>query len=348
MKRFNMEVKSPVTLDHIARHVGVSRTLVSLALRNSPRVAASSRQAIQKAADELGYRPNLLARHLASPSTQTVGVILTELHNPIFADVYHEISNTAATLGYRTLLAEGSVDARREEESVESLIDFRVDALVLLGTSLPPAATRALAARIPVVVVGRRPTGVDAVFIDDRGGARLAVEHLLGLGHGRIAHIDGGHGPGASLRRATYVELMRSHQLASQVRTARGDYTEPGGEVAAEKLLRGRSRPTAIFAANDLTAIGAMAVARRLGIAVPDELSIVGFDDTWVASCGVVSLTTIEQPRQAMGAAAIELLVRRLKEPDAPTRHRVIESRLVERETSAPPRQRRTPSLHRK
>jgi DNA-binding LacI/PurR family transcriptional regulator len=328
-----------VTLDDIARHVGVSRALVSLALRDSPRVADSTRRVIQDAAAELGYRPNLLARHLASSTTATVGVVLTELHNPIFADIHDGLAEAAAELGYRTLLAAGSVDPRKEEEAVESLLDFRVGALALIGPSLPSRAIRALAARIPVVVVGGQTSGVDSVAVDDRQGTRLAVEHLIGLGHERIAHLDGGNGPGAAPRRAAYTELMERNGLGEHVQIAGGDYTEAGGEVAAESLIRAHPRPTAIFAANDLSAIGAMAVARRRGLEVPRQLSVVGFDDASIAAYGLVALTTIEQPRRKIGGVAMQLLARRLKTPDAPASQTLIEAALVIRATAdAPPR----------
>jgi DNA-binding LacI/PurR family transcriptional regulator len=324
-----------VTLDDVARRVGVSRTLVSLALRDNPRVADSTRRAIHKAAADLGYRPNLLARHLASTSTATVGVVLTELRNPIFVDIYEGLAESAGALGYRTLLAAGSVDSKIEQEAVQLLVDFRVDALALVGTSLPTPLLSGFAARLPTVLVGRRAAGVDVVSVDDRHGARLAVEHLVGLGHKRIAHVDGGNGHGASLRRSAYIDVMKENGLAKNVQVVRGAYTEAGGEAGAESLFLRRPLPTAIFAANDLAALGVLAVARRHRLAVPEQLSVVGFDDAWVASFNYVALTTVEQPRREIAMAAMDLLSRRLQDRGVPTRRMLIEPSLVVRETSA-------------
>jgi DNA-binding LacI/PurR family transcriptional regulator len=222
------------------------------------------REAVLRAASELGYRLNAHAAQLASRRSMYLGVILAEVENPIFTQMLKSTEDLAESQGYAVLLSVSSLDAAGQRSAVNRLLGHRVDGLVLGGTRLPSREVKELAAILPVVTVGRRVAGVEAVSVDDRTGAEVAVQHLVDLGHRRIAHIDGGNGPGPRLRRRGYEEMMTRCGLAVHHDVVRGDYSETGGVAAAEKLLSGSQPPTAVFAANDPMAFGVMGVARRM------------------------------------------------------------------------------------
>ncbi len=307
-----------VTQHDVAVRAGVSRPLVSLVMRNSPHVSEHKREAVLRAAAELGYRTNAHAAQLASRRSMHLGVILAEVENPIFPQVLKSAEDLAESQGYAVLLSVSSLDAALERSAVNRLLGHRVDGIVLVGTRLPSREVQELAATLPVVTVSRRVAGVEAVSVDDRAGAKIATQHLVGLGHRQIAHIDGGNGPGAQLRRRGYQEVMTTSGLVAHLDVARGDYSEAGGVAAAERLLSGSQPPTAIFAANDLMALGVMGVARRLGLRIPDDLAVVGFDNSPICTYDYIRLTSVDQGPDALGAGGVSSLIRRIRDPQAP------------------------------
>lgn len=326
------------TMDDVARKAGVSRALVSLALRNSSKVSASSRAAVLAAADELGYRPNLIARHLASKQTRTLGLLINDLHNPYFPGVADGVKRAADARGYRLLLNSAFLDDDDERSALETFIDFRVDGIVLTGSRVDPAVIERAALSCPVVVVSRPLESdlIDTVNNDDRLGATLAVEHLIQLGHRHIWHIDGGRGAGATQRREGYEATMRRHGLTPHV--VGGAFTEASGVEAAQQALGSGEPITAIFAGNDLSALGALDAIEEAGFTVPGDISLVGYDNTFVAALRHVALTTIDQARQQLGEMAIEALIERVEQGRTEAVHRVIAPSLVVRDTTAPPR----------
>jgi DNA-binding LacI/PurR family transcriptional regulator len=307
-----------VTQHDVALRAGVSRPLVSLVMRNSPHVSEQKREAVLRAASELGYRLNAHAAQLASRRSMYLGVILAEVENPIFTQMLKSAEDLAESQGYAVLLSVSSLDAAVERSAVNRLLGHRVDGIVLGGTRLPSREVQELAATLPVVTVGRRVAGVEAISVDDRTGAEIAVQHLVDLGHRRIAHIDGGSGPGARLRRRGYEETMTRCGLAVHHDVVRGDYSEAGGVAAAERLLSGSRPPTAIFASNDLMALGVMGVARRMGLQIPDDLAVVGFDNSPMCAYDYIQLTSVDQGPDALGAGGVSSLIRRITDPQAP------------------------------
>lgn len=325
------------TMEDVARRAGVSRALVSLVMQDSDKVSSRSRDAVLDAARALGYRPNLSARHLASKHTRTLGAVINDLHNPFFAGVVDGVKAAASVLGYRMLLNSAFFDDDDERAALESFIDFNVDGVILMGARIRTSVIEEVARSIPVVVASRpmRSKAVDTINNDDRAGARLVVDHLVDLGHRYIVHIDGGRGAGATQRRNGYVATMRRHGL--EPRVVPGMFTEAGGAVAAARLLADGGSVTAVFAANDMSAIGALDTLAAAGKQVPQDISLVGYDNTFVAALRHIDLTTIDQDRDTIGQRAVEMLIERIEGGRSEARHMVTTPSLIVRGTTASP-----------
>ena len=326
-------------MEDVARLAGVSRALVSLVIRESPKVSERSRRDVLAAAERLGYRPNLLARNLASRRTMTLGVLLNDLHNPFFADIADGILEEADETDYRVLFSTGRRRPADEAQAVEAFLELRVDGIILVSPHIPASQIEAAAETVPLAVVCRdlRSHVVDTVSNDERVGADLAVEHLVSLGHEQIVHIDGGRGAGGPPRRAGYRRAMRRQGLAEQARVVHGDFTERSGSRAVSELLRDGHLPTAIFAANDLSAVGALDRLDEAGLRVPEDVSLIGYDNTGLAAMHHTSLTTIDQPRTAMGRLAVVTLLERIGSARTKVVNHAVLPSLVVRSSTAPP-----------
>ncbi len=323
------------TLEDVARRAGVSRALVSIVMRDAPGAGAATRERVRAAAADLGYRPDPRARRLRQLRTRVIGVTFAagqEFH----ADLVDGIYDAADELGYDVVLS-GVTPHHDERRAVGTLVDDRCEGIVLLGPDLPARDLAGLDARVSTVVVARRIRGVDAVRSDDAAGAALAVRHLLDLGHRRIAHLDGGRAPGAAERRRGYRAAMRA--AGAEPVLLDGGLTEREGAAAAAALLAASEPlPTAVFAFHDRCARGALDVLIRAGIAVPQRVSVLGFDDSPLARLAHVDLTTIRQEATELARTAVQRVVERLDgATSAPVPvDVVIPPALVVRSTTAP------------
>jgi DNA-binding LacI/PurR family transcriptional regulator len=335
----NSSQHRPTILD-VARRANVSKSLVSMVTRGETGVSDEKRQAILDAIDELGYRPNLMARSLVQRQSRIFGVMISDLRNPFFGSVVSGVQDRARELGYQVLFNTGERDPELEEAAVESMLQLRVDGLILASPRIDDAAVARAAAVVPIVLINRETDDrtIDTVNNDNIHGVRLAVEHLADLGHRRIALISGGAGAAARARERGYRRAMDELGLEAHILVAEGSHTEEGGERGARELLVTQPFPTAIFASNDLCAIGAMNALEEAGLTIPADVSLVGFDNTRLAALRHISLTSVNQPGRHMGRSAVDRLTERIASKRNAVRHDVVTPSLVVRSTTARPR----------
>ena len=322
------------TIEDVAARAGVSRALVSLVMRGSPKVSEARRAAVLKAAEELGYSPHAMARSLASRTSHVLGVMVSDLHNPFWAEVVDGLDACARAGGFELVFNTGGRRPGAGARGADRPAVVPAGRHRAAGPGGAGGPDHRAAEHTPVVLVSRssRLSTVDTVNDDGQAGSGMAVDHLVSLGHREIVHIDGGGGSQAAPRRTGYVNAMRRHGLTPRV--VRGEYTEAAGAAAIRTLLP--DPPTAVMAANDLNAVGVLSALAAAGLSVPADVSVVGYDNTWLAELRHVSLTTIDQPREEMGRLAAEALIQRVRgERTNPARH-LLRPRLIVRATTRP------------
>lgn len=323
------------TIYDVARAAGVSKSLVSLVLRGSDRVSDASRTAVEDAIRALGYRPSRAAAELAAGRTKLVGVLIDDYANPWFVDLLRGIAHVLGPEGYRLTVVD-SATSSVAEDPVDGLLSMRADGIVV-ARDVPAAL---LAAGVPpLVIAGTRenvPEALDAVANDDLQGARLAAEHLLSLGHRTLAHLAAAGGAAAARRRA-FVTTIEAAGARVVVTDYSGPATEHAGFDGALKLLTDHPEVTAVFAANDVMAIGALGAAQELGLDVPGRVSIVGYDNTSLARTRLINLTTVDDNGFGVGREAAHILNARLAGEQRPVVRHTLEPTLVVRGTTAPP-----------
>jgi DNA-binding LacI/PurR family transcriptional regulator len=329
------------TLETVAARAGVSKSLASLVLRDSPKVSPASREAVMRAVAELGYRPNAAARLLAERESRTVGVLLNDLRQPWFADMLDGLTPALHAAGKHILLGDGRIDRMLDETLSWSFLDLGVDGLVLAGSIPMSQAIIDVASKIPTLAVAVGGLDLDLPHVDvlandNHLGGTLAVRHLIEFGHTRIAHISGLPSMVGRLRMQGYENTMRAAGLSGNILVETGDMSEEGGYRAAVRLLSRPDRPTAIFAANDLTCVGALSAAAAFGVRVPGELSLVGFDNSVLARLRALWLTSVDGTAFAMGAQGARILLARIERPDAPGQTQLMPPRLEARGSSSP------------
>ncbi len=308
--------------------------------RGEEGVSEDSRAAVLDAIKELNYRPNVMARSLVERRTRILGVMISNLRNPFFSDVVSGIQERAAELGYRVLFNTGDREAVMEETAIESLLEFRVDGLILASPRVDEQVIADAGRSVPVVVLNRHTydDSSDSVGNDNIAGAFLAVEHCVSFGHRHIAFISGGVGAGARTRYKGYLRAMREFGLEDFVVTIEGRHTEEGGYKGGLELLKMKEMPTAIFASNDLCAIGAMNALEEADLTIPGDISLVGYDNNLLAALRHISLTTIHQPGDDMGRSAVDRLTERITGERTEPSHEVVAPELIVRSTTGPPR----------
>ncbi len=334
-----MSTKHPTILD-VAKRAGVSKSLVSLVMRGSTRVSDESRRKVLKAARQLGYRPNVAARVLVRQRSHLLGVMVSDLHNPFFPEVLDGLEEEAKDSGYRTLMTTGVRVVERELNAINTLLELRVDGLVLASPRVPTADVSIAAESVPTVVLGKpaRTRLADSVFNDDRVGSRLVIDHLVELGHRHIAHISSPRGAGGAARQTGYRRAMEAVGLGDHIATTPGGFTEEAGADAMRRILDGDELPTAVFVTNDIAAIGALAALDAAGLRVPADMSVVGYDNLALSHNHRIALTTVDQPRYDMGRMSVSLLIERLERGRTDAKTIVLPPKLIVRDTTAPPR----------
>jgi DNA-binding LacI/PurR family transcriptional regulator len=310
-----------------------------MVIRGDDRVSPVRREAVLSAIADLDYRPNAMARGLVQRRTRIVGVVVSDLRNPFNGDVVSGILTQAAELGYKGMVNTGDQRRQLEEDAIESFLELRVDGLVLATSRIDDRTIEHAASAVPVVVLGRPTSGDsnDSLSNDNEMGAEIAVDHVVALGHRRIAHVAGTKGMAASQRRMGYQRAIERHGLTEQSTIIDGGFTEAQGYRGGKTLLERRPLPTAIFAANDLCAIGVLNALEEAGLNIPGDISLIGYDNTSLAALRHVSLSSIHQPGEDMGHKAMELLFERIHEGRTEARHVVVSPSLVVRSTTAPP-----------
>lgn len=327
------------TIRDVARLAGVGQATVSRVLNGNP-ARPETRERVLKAAAELGFVPNQLARGLVARSTRTIGLVIPDITNPFFPAVTRGVEDGASSGGYSVFLCNTDNDPAMEDLDVRRLCEHRVDGIIFVGTTDRRDLLESLLTQgIPVVLTDRPVEDLDAdsVLVDNTAGARAACRHLIGLGHRRIGLVAGTSRTRTGQDRvAGYQDALREAGIPIDPSLIeQGNYTMESGRRAAQILFGRFPRPTAIFAANDVMAIGVMQAAEEAGLTVPDDLSVVGFDDIEFASMVRPALTTVRQPAYEMGRVAMTMLHERIcGEGAAAGRQHVFQPELVVRATT--------------
>lgn len=331
-----------VTVYDVAATAGVSIATVSRALNDRGRISAETRAHVLEVATNLGYQPNDLARSLVGVATKTIALLLPDITNPYFPELVKGVQTVADEYGHLLLLCHDADDEKKALADIAALRRKQVDGIMLPSGTLSGSRLAAAVQGLPVVLLDRTIRGVRAAYIsvDNRAGARRAVRHLLDLGHTRIAHVSGPTGIiSARQRKAGWVDAMRAAGQEPALLEC-GNFLEDGGYTAGRALLARNTGFTAVFAANDLTAIGLLSAFAEAGLRVPQDVSVVGFDGLQLTSYLTPKLTTVAQPISEIGRTATRLLLQQISGElaDAP-RSVILPTELLVRDSSGvPPR----------
>ena len=330
---------SSKTITDIAKAAGVAPSTVSRALQDHPRISPERREEIKSLAAEMGYRPSQVARSLVTGRTCTLGVVVTDVTDPFVAEVMSGAEAASREFGYTLLFAMSHSDPNLEIETLRLLLDRQVDGLILISGHAP---TRYSDLRIespggwPLVLVNKHESGADSysVRMDNEDGAVTAVAYLRSLGHRRIAFIEGpANGKSSRERLAGYKRAMADD--VDERLIFGGEGTPEDGAHALRRIIEMQAAPTAVLCYNDLTALGLLSAAAALNIAVPEQLSVIGFDDIPLSAYSIPSLTTVRQPKSELGREAVRICVDALTTGHA--EDRVLKGALVVRGSTAPP-----------
>jgi LacI family transcriptional regulator len=329
------------TQNDVAQRAGVSQATVSLILNkvSNSNIPEETRMRVEKAIEDLGYRPNTLASSLRLGKTHTLGLILPDSANPFFAEVSRSIENAAFEQNYNLILCNTEGDIKKELLYVDVLCNRQVDGIIFVAVGdQVDSLQRVLCKHIPAVMIDRDLPGleVDAVLTDNFQGGFLATQHLIQLGHRRIGCIAGPSSITPSAGRGEgYMAALAEYSIPTDEKIfLRGDFHPHSGWASASTMLTLREPPTAIFAGNDLMAIGALRAITEAGLRVPEDISLVGFDNIELASYTNPPLTTVIQPIQEAGQKAVDFLIERIREPGSSYKRAILPTSLIVRDSS--------------
>jgi LacI family transcriptional regulator len=334
--------RAAVTSHDVARVAGLSQSTVSRALRDDPRVAPATRERVRAAADSLGYVPNALARNLVLRRTRTVGMLVTDIGNPYYPNLIAPLHDELAELGYRMVLFAEQLPENGDQH-LHALLDRGIDGVVLTTTTITSSLPTELSAQgLPFVLLTREVDGIaaDTVAVDNALGASLMAAEILRLGHCRIGAIFGPSetSTGRDRERGFRAALAAAGVELPDEAVRRGPYVVESGHAAMKELMQLEDRPTVVAGFSDLVAIGAVNACRELGLRVPDDVSITGWDDLPLAAWSSFRLTTVDQKMNEMARTAARLIVEQIEGVAGPRPRRVLfEPELVLRSTLAAP-----------
>lgn len=343
--------KKPATLSDIASTIGVAPMTVSRVVNGKGYVSEETRELVMKAVEEMNYRPNGLARSLKRQRTETVGLVLGDISNPYSTEIANAVREALSARGFNLFICISEHSAREDIAAFDALVDHNVDGIIVATRSNKEGDERLTwiaNGNVPAVVVGRdfHHELVDSISADNFKGGFEATQHLIDLGHKRIAFIGASFENRSNLKRLQgYLSALTEHGLPIDERliTGRketinevpGYSTEKIGYEGMKRLLSLPKRPTAVFARNDFTAVGAMTAIKEAGLLIPKDLAVVGFDDTPLALHTLPPLTTVRQPMRLQGQLAAELLLRRIAAKEfVETENRVLECELIVRQST--------------
>lgn len=331
----------PPSIKDIAKVARVSHSTVSRALQNSPLVNARTAELIRQIAHESGYRASAVARGLVTKRTLTIGLVVTTIADPFASEVACGIEQAASDLGYSVFLADSNADPNREQQIVQSFAERRVDGIIVTSSRVGALYLPLLSEMgVPIVLVNNQHPGafVHSVMIGNVGGGKAAANHLIGLGHRCIAYLGDHAGYQSDAERFQgYREALADAGLPFVPElVVHGDGKPEEAMRAMDTLLSLPGRPTAVCCYNDMSALGAMRSIRLAGLRVPEDISVVGFDDLFLASYTEPPLTTVRQPMRRMGLLAMESLFNLMSGEDSAIRVRV-DAELIVRESTAAP-----------
>ena len=329
------------TMKQVAERAGVSTSTVSHVINNTRVVSGDVRERVLAIIAEMRYIPSAVARSLKNDKTHSIGMMVPNNSNPYFAELIQGIEDTAFKVGYNIILCNAYDDSKKQAAYLRVLMEKRIDGLILVASGADDELALLLRDQaVPIVLVDREVSGVAADFIeaDHEKGGYLATKYLLELGHREIACVSGPiELPPSRDRVVGYLRALKeAGQKFRLDYLVRSDFTSEGGFLAFQQLLALKKRPTAIFASNDLMAIGGICAASEARIRIPDELSVIGYDDIALASYSTPRLTTIAQPKYAMGQLITNVLIDRIMGGHLPLRRELLQTDLVVRQSTAP------------
>ncbi len=336
------------TIQDVARAAGVSKSTVSRVLNGvEDYVDANTRRQVEKAIAELEYRPNALARSLITKRSLAVGLLISDVANAFYHPVIHGVEQIAIEAGYDTFLCNTNYEVERGLHFIRSLMSKNVDGVLIMSSSVSDEWIAELARHnVPTVALDWKPNisegPLGVIAVDFAAGIQQAVEHLVNLGHCRFVHVAGPLNlPTSLLRYEAFLRALAWHDIpAADVALLEGNLQFEGGQRVLTRLLELSPRPTAVFAANDLTALGLISGARERGLRIPDDLSVVGLDDIALADQSSPPLTTIRLPKLEIGRSAMQMLLTLMHSDGAacPVHEALVKSSFVERQSTAAPR----------